>query len=314
MAKAQFDVVGVGTAVVDYLGVVPHYPPPDSQLQLQSLQRQGGGNASTTLATLAVLGASTCFLGKLGDDELGRFALTSLRDTGVDVSRVVIEAGASAGFAFIIVDADSGQRTILWSNQGKPQLSSAELDSEAILACNLLHLDEYEMEAATEAARIAATSERKINVMLDAESGLSGIETLLPLVDTVIASHDFAVDYTGVSGNDYQAACTRMYDSLPAATVIVTAGERGCYCVTQHGGFHQPAFMVEPVDTTGCGDVFRGALWRRNLARRRVIVVQFKHQRNERLGILLFRPSYVNRTSDWTPLRLDAFDEHKFCV
>lgn len=257
MSVVGYDVVGVGTAVVDYLGVVPHYPLADSQLQLQSLQRQGGGNASTTLATLARLGASTCFLGKLGDDELGQFALESVRETGVDVSHVVIEPGTSAGFAFIIVDASSGQRTILWSNQNKPQLAATELNAEQILNARILHLDEYEMEAAIEAANIVRRSERKITIVLDAESGLEGIETLLPLTDVVIASHDFALSYSG--SDDYQRATHYLQQNLPATIVVVTAGDQGSYCVSDTLSFHQPAFSIEPVDTTGSGDVFRGA-------------------------------------------------------
>lgn len=257
MSTADFDVVGVGTAVVDYLGVVPHYPEADSQIQLNSLARQGGGNVSTTLATLSRLGASTCFLGKLGDDELGRFALESLRETGVDVSHVVIEPGASAGFAFIIVDATSGRRTILWSNQDKPRLTATELNVEQVLNGRFLHLDEYEMEASIAAARAARDSQRGITIVLDAESGLGGVETLLPLTDVITASHDFAVQYSGTA--EYQAAAHYLHKSLPANIVVVTAGEQGCYCVTDAGGFHQPAFPTKAVDTTGCGDVFRGA-------------------------------------------------------
>lgn len=257
--KIYFDAIGVGTAVVDYLGVVPHYPAPDSQLGLQSLQRQGGGNVSTTLATLARLGASACFLGKLGDDELGRFALASLRETGVDVSHVIIEPGASAGFAFIIVDASSCQRTILWSNQNKPRFGGAELDAQQVVNARFLVLDEYEMEAAIAAARIARTSARKITIALDAESGLAGIETLLPLADVIIASEDFAINHSGAGGADFKAAARGLYTRFPAATVVVTAGERGCYCAAGTGAFYQPAFRVRPVDTTGCGDVFRGA-------------------------------------------------------
>lgn len=256
-ADGHVDVVGVGTAVVDYVGVVPHYPRTDSQLQLNSLARLGGGNVSTTLAALSRLGASTRFLGKLGDDELGRLALRSVHEMGVDVSDVVIEAGASAGFAFIIVDASSGQRTILWSNQDKPLLAAAEVQADKVLSARYLHLDEYEMEAAIAAAQFAHGT--AVQVVLDAESGLPGVETLLPLTDVLIASHDFARDYAGAAATDYRSAARYMHERLPASIVVVTAGEQGSYCVANAGAFHQPAFSVQAVDTTGCGDVFRGA-------------------------------------------------------
>ena len=250
-----FDVVGIGTAVVDYLGVVPHYPELDSQVELKEFSKQGGGNVATALVTLARLGASTCFLGKIGDDELARFVLDGLRAEGIDVAQTVIETNASVGFAFIMVDSTTGKRTILWTNQGKSHLSAEELTREQILAGRFLHLDEYEMDAAIAAAKLAQNS--SVKVVLDAESGLSGIETLLPLVDIVIASNDFANAYSGLS--DFQAAAKFLHNQLQDTLVIVTAGEQGCYCVTNDDSFHQPAFVVDPVDTTGCGDVFHGA-------------------------------------------------------
>jgi len=46
------------------------------------------------------------------------------------------------------------------------------------------------------------------------------------------------------------------------STVVVTCGAEGawCTCAERPGHvFHQPAFRVETIDTTGCGDVFHGA-------------------------------------------------------
>ena len=43
-----------------------------------------------------------------------------------------------------------------------------------------------------------------------------------------------------------------------AAQLIVTDGVRGSWALTKDGVVHQPAFSVDTVDTTGCGDVFHG--------------------------------------------------------
>ena len=51
-----------------------------------------------------------------------------------------------------------------------------------------------------------------------------------------------------------------MLASLDVPCAVVTLGARGC-CATEHGTFLlQPAFKVEPVDTTAAGDTFCGAL------------------------------------------------------
>ena len=46
------------------------------------------------------------------------------------------------------------------------------------------------------------------------------------------------------------------------AVVLVTSGADGCWSVTAdnpQAARHYPAFKVQAVDTTGCGDVFHGA-------------------------------------------------------
>ena len=141
-------VTGVGAAVVDYLGVVEKYPGPDSQVELQSFSKQAGGNVATALVTLSRLGVTTGFQGKLGDDELGRLVYDRLQLEGIDLSSTVIDSGGSVGFAFIVVEAGSGRRTIMWTNQGKSHLAHDELDRTAILSSRYLYLDHYSMDAA----------------------------------------------------------------------------------------------------------------------------------------------------------------------
>jgi sulfofructose kinase len=52
----------------------------------------------------------------------------------------------------------------------------------------------------------------------------------------------------------------RALDSPDRACCVVTAGERGCWYAERDGEVHHfPAYQVEVVDTTGCGDVFHGA-------------------------------------------------------
>lgn len=247
-------VVGVGAAVVDYVGVVDSYPGPDTQIEMQSFSKQTGGNVATALVTLAKLGVNTGFLGKFGDDELGRIVHSGLMSHGVNLNGSVIEVGGSMGFAFIIVEAGTGRRTILWTGDGKAHLTADEVDRDLISASQYLHLDHYSIDAAIAAAKIARDND--VQVVLDAESMHPQIETLLPLVDVLIVCAAFAVEYTGLS--DHQEALNALHKSTAAHTVVVTVGENGSFCRNNSTYHHQPAFPVTPVDTTGCGDVYHG--------------------------------------------------------
>ena len=82
---------------------------------------------------------------------------------------------------------------------------------------------------------------------------------LLGLIDHLIVSCDFATRLTG--NNDPATAAVQLWEPQRKA-VVVTCGSEGCWYVgADHPrqAIHQPAFSVDVVDTTGCGDVFHGA-------------------------------------------------------
>ena len=250
-----FDVVGIGSATVDYLGVVPHHPDQDTRLEMLDFTRQGGGSVATALVTLARLGRSVAYVGRVGDDEAGRFVLDAFEEEGVDTSWVVVQPGATQVNAFIMVDQQSGKRTILWTRKNKAVLRPEELQADQVQAGAFLYLDEYDTSTAIAAAKIARQG--GVRVVLDAESTRPGMEELIPLADVLIASHEFSRAFTGEA--DFIQGARAIQLRLPKALVVVTAGELGCYCIGEGRAFHQRAFAVEVVDTTGCGDVFHGA-------------------------------------------------------
>lgn len=222
---------------------------------MQSFSKQTGGNVATALVTLARLGVQTGFLGKFGDDELGQLVHTGLLNNGINLDGSIVEVGGTMGFAFIIVEAGTGRRTILWTGEGKAHLSAKELDQQLILSSQYLHLDHYSMDAAIAAARIAKQGD--VQVVLDAESIHPDIELLLPLVDVLIVCAAFAREYTGC--DDYEAALNSLHQKTAAHTVAITAGDKGSYCRNNTETHRQYAFPVSALDTTGCGDVYHGA-------------------------------------------------------
>lgn len=254
-ASSQPKVIGVGAAVVDYIGVVDHYPGPDTQIEMQTFSRQTGGNVATALVTLARLGVNTGFLGKFGDDELGRQVHAGLLSNGVNLDGSVIQPGGTMGFAFIIVEAGTGRRTILWTGDGKSHLTAQELNRKLILSSQYLHLDHYSIDAAIAAAKIA--KQGGVQVVLDAESVHPEIDTLLPLVDVLIVCAAFAREYSGC--DDCEDALKFLHKNTAAHTVAITAGDAGSYCRDNTGTHRQLAFPVSALDTTGCGDVYHGA-------------------------------------------------------
>ncbi len=254
MPKAKFDVVGVGCCAVDYLGIVPHYPKLDVKMELLEFSKQGGGPVGTALVTLARLGACVSYIGKVGDDEFGRFLIDAFEEEGVDTKNIVIEKGASCRFAFIIVDKKTGKRTIVWSQDHISSLCSEEITRKSVTNGRFLHVDQYEIDAAILSAKWA--KEAGMRVVFDAEFVGRGVKRLLKFTDVLITSEDFAASFTGES--DFEKSAKSLY-KYQGGIVVVTGGDKGCICVSGDGIIRKRAFRVQVKDTTGAGDVFHGA-------------------------------------------------------
>ncbi len=250
----NYDVVGLGQCCIDYLGVVKEYPDINAKEEVNNLTVQGGGPAATAMVTLSRLGVSATFIGKISDDYFGDLIKEGLVSELVNIDHIVVEKDKKSQFAFIVIEKETGKRTVLWSRATVSPLRADELNSNIISTANVLLLDGLEKEASMVAAEYAR--EAGVTIVVDAGSMREGALALINISDYFIASEDFASQFS--SANDPKATAMELL-GLGAKTVIVTLGEKGSICVTQESFFYQPAFKVNAVDTTGCGDVFHGA-------------------------------------------------------
>ncbi len=249
------DVVGLGCACLDFLGIVPHLPDQDDQVWMSDSTQQGGGMVSTALVTLSRLGVSTAFAGKVGNDMAGRAVKEEFDLYGVDSAQLNVEPGATTPVSMILIDESTGQRTIM-AGGTTVEMSPSEVPAGMIADAKYLHLDTTGRQAALAAAEIARSA--GVPVVLDADS-LSrpqDIEDLLRATDYLIASRVFAEALTGLAD---PAAAAKSLSSRGSSVVIVTLGEQGSLTLAGGRTFHTPAFPVEVVDSTGAGDVYHGA-------------------------------------------------------
>ena len=105
--------MGMGSAGVDYLASIASFPEPDAKLRTDALEIQGGGNAGNALTAMSRLGVNPSILTKLSDDGAGKAIMDEFAADGVDTSAVVIEAGKSSPFTYIIVDRAGSTRTCI---------------------------------------------------------------------------------------------------------------------------------------------------------------------------------------------------------
>ncbi len=249
----RYDVVGVGIASLDMIGVAAAEPQLGAKQALSSWVEMGGGPVATALAAIARMGGRAALASAVGDDAYGARILAGLRAAGVDVDAVPVRPGGSH-VAFVLAEPGRDRRTVWWHHD-RAVLAGLRLDRDLISAARALLIDTHLPEAALTAARwMRATGGL---VMIDAERVREGTRELLPLCDLIVVSQRFGREATGVA-EPWEAA--RALHSSYGRMALVTCGAEGSWCAHEGELFHTPAFEVEPVDTTGAGDVFHGAL------------------------------------------------------
>ncbi len=249
------DVVGLGYCAWDHIGVIDRIPAFDSPtVSLHDFTTSGGGPVATALVTLARLGIRTGYIGAVGDDEPGLLIKRSFEEEGVDVERMRVQSGARTPVCVVLVQEQSGQRSIQCYRGTAGEVALQPEDHGYVHAAHFLHLDGHHMEAAI----IAAQWMRQAGgtVVLDANKPRPRLEELLPWVDVLITNAHFPEAYTGQRKPEEAAQALQQWG---AKLVVTTLGEKGCTCFTQERMWYVPGFTVPVVDTTGAGDAFHGA-------------------------------------------------------
>ncbi len=250
------DVVGIGENSIDTVYRVPSYPQPDgasSKVQITSRDVLPGGQVATTLSTCAALGLSTRYVGAFGSDEHGTRIRQELERRGIDLASAVIRPVANR-YAVIVIDQRSGERVVLWHRDPALTLRPDERGAGVLGGARLLHVDAVEEEAAIAAARLARAA--GLQVTSDIDQVTARTSELVAAVTVPIFAEHVAAALTGERTLEAALrALRRSHDGL----LCVTLGARGAVMLAGDALVQAPGYRIEAVDTTGAGDVFRGA-------------------------------------------------------
>jgi sulfofructose kinase len=253
--EREFDAVGFGLNAVDHLIVAPAYPEFDTKTRLIEHVQSAGGQTASAMVALQRLGLRTAYAGRFGSDMEGQFGRATLEAEGVDVGCAEVVEGARNQIAFIVIDARTGERTILWDRDAR--LAYAPEDAPAGFAARgrVLHLDAHDPPACARLAREAR--ETGTVVSADIDNIYEGLPELLPLLDVLISSSEFPRRLTGIA--DERAALAAVKTRLKERALVgMTLGARGALVYHEGEFIETPAFAVPGGcrDTTGAGDAF----------------------------------------------------------
>jgi sugar/nucleoside kinase (ribokinase family) len=250
---AAFDVVGIGENSVDVVYRVPGAPAPNAKLPVSSSRVSCGGQVATTLVTCAAFGLRAAYAGSFGNDDNGRRVREALAGRHVDTTHAVIR-DAPNRHAVIIVDERTGDRMVVWHRDARLALGARDVPRAILTSTRLLHVDDLDEDASIAAARLARAA--GLLVTSDIDRVTAQTVDLVASVSVPIFSWHVLSSLTGESDPE---RALRKQGAGHTGWLSVTLGTDGAMLLDGDRLHHVPAFDVDSVDTTGAGDIFRGA-------------------------------------------------------
>jgi len=143
-----------GNILADVVKTVDYYPDMGLLCNILEIKQAVGGCVPNTGINLAKIDRSTPItaLGKIGDDEYGRYVVSQMTRYGIDCQRVTVSNDKPTSFSDVM-SLPSGERTFFHARGANTQFSPSDIDISA-LNCVLLHigyillLDEFDREDA----------------------------------------------------------------------------------------------------------------------------------------------------------------------
>ena len=217
-----------------------------------------GGKGANQAAAAGRLGTGVHMVSRGGDDPAAGRQLAALADARVNVGRVYRTEGVPTGTATIPVEAEGGENLIVVVPGANAELTPADIDVESVHRAGVLLL---QLETPLATVQAAATATRG-TVVLNPAPPQQLPAGLLARVDVLVPNeHELRRLAGEPDGDGTPAELVRLARGLAARSVVVTLGGRGALVVPADGAaLLQAPPSVEPVDTTGAGDCFCGAL------------------------------------------------------
>ncbi|HLZ57085.1 MAG TPA: ribokinase [Ktedonosporobacter sp.] len=271
-------VVVLGSLITDLVAQAPRLPLPGESLIGDDFATYLGGKGINQAIASARLGASVTLIGRVGTDPFGDAFFPILAHEGIDSRYVTRDASIGTGVSLIIIDANSGQNTIV----ATPRANLAVTAETVETALRSIYEQHTQSQPTAKAIFLAQCETSFVSYMaglkLARNLGMTTIlnaapipreplgDDLFTLVDVLIVNEVEATILSQIAVTSIESAQTAAAALLARgpAHVIITLGRQGCLWCTHQDQSTECAtiapFPVKAVDTTAAGDAFCGAL------------------------------------------------------
>ncbi len=246
-------IVCVGLACLDYLFKIKILPQGGGKFFADQYVAAPGGPAAAASIAVSSLDHDAVFIGRLGQDDVGKNIIHHLKARGVNTNFVRMIPDQSSQVSSVVVE-ETGERQIVNFSNAQLDPDPSWIPKDIIADADFLLTDVRWPEGSKRALEIARTYD--IPSLIDADIAPIDISPLVNLAQYAVFSEKGLENMTGQKNIENSLKTVQKHSN---AFVAVTVGEKGCYWLENNQIYSYPAPRIEAIDTCGAGDVFHGA-------------------------------------------------------
>ena len=261
----MIDVVALGELLIDFATISVDgegYP---------TMAAHPGGAPANFLAALTKFGAKTALIGKVGTDAFGKMLLGTLEQAGISTQGMISTDDVFTTLAFVTFD-EHGDRAFSFSRKPGADtcLSFEEIDLSLIDEAKVFHFGTLSLtnDPARTATQKAVAYAREQGKLITCDPNLR--KPLWSTMEEAKAQILWSLqqaDVVKISDEEVEFLweCTpeegaeKLLNEYGVSLAMVTLGPKGCLLKTANASCMVPGPKVNPIDTTGAGDIFGGS-------------------------------------------------------
>lgn len=218
-----------------------------------------GGKGGNQAVAAGMLGENVTMIGAVGKDYYSKMLLDSLERGNINTKSVKIVHGVPSGTAVIIRTKDDNR--IIIDSGANATVDIKDIENEMDASKNDIFITQFEIPLETVKKGLMIAKNKKMITILNPAPAIKFEDEIYKYVDYLVVNQSEANILAGIYPKNKEDA-EKIFEVLKPKGIknlVVTLGEIGSVLVNEYTYFDK-AHKIKPVDTTGAGDAFIGAL------------------------------------------------------
>lgn len=257
------EVISFGAHIADALGWPFTEVPPGQQLaMLDRIKFTVAGTAAAPSVNLAKLGVDVATVGRIGNDSIGEFVRTTMTGYGVNTSYLKVDPALQTSASLLPIRHD-GSRPALHVIGANAALTEDDVPWDAVAEAKVFHLGGAFILPGIDGEPMARILQRakELGCITTVDFLMSPRPDAQDLISPSLQFIDFVmpnIEEAGwlVGSEDRTEIISWLHDQGVGCSILTLGGDGVSIAERGSPEVVLPAYDIDVVDTTGCGDAF----------------------------------------------------------